>query len=453
MTSEALILNKILDTQDYSIISLNNLTEELFNTYKAEFLFIKNHYEQYRKVPDKIVFASRFPDFKFVEVKESDLYLISELLRDYNVGYIAEIANAFQNIYNKNADNTEKIDKAIADFKEAATNMIIGNALTSTNIITDTSRYDRYLERCNTPGEYMYSTGFPELDKLIGGIDRLNEYMVIIGRPGLGKSWILHAMIAACSRQGLRCGLYSGEMTTDLVAYRIDTLLGHMKNSSISRSDNYYKDTYYKYIADLPKRGLGDIIIFTPTDVAGGEVTVDTLKSFIEKEKIEILFVDQFSFMDDRKHAKEEREKIANISTDMKKLQVMSKIPVIAVSQQNRTKSEDSSKGTKFTQDTSQVYGSDKIGQDATTVLGIERSVDDSNGSTKYILTLNTIKARNGGDGKSLDYQIDLNEGRFTYIPKANDGYTSVEDAEALQNSFTEPVDEADVDNQQIFNS
>ena len=453
MTSEALVLNKILNTQDYSIISLNNLTVDYFNTYKAEFLFIKNHYEQYRKVPDKVVFASRFPDFTFMEVNESDLFLINELLRDYNVSCIAEIMNNFKKQFDNNSEQVDKLDKAIADFKESASNLQLGNALTSTNIITDTSRYDRYLERCNTPGDYMYSTGFPEIDRATGGIDRLNEYMVIIGRPGLGKSWILHAMIAACSRQGLRCGLYSGEMTTDLVAYRIDTLLGHMKNSSISRSDSYYKDTYYKYIADLPKRGLGDIIIFTPTDVAGGEVTVDTLRSFIEKNKIEILFVDQFSFMDDRKHAKDEREKIANISTDMKKLQVMAKIPIIAVSQQNRTKSEDNSKGTKFTQDTSQVYGSDKIGQDATTVIGIERSVDDKDGNTKYILTLNTIKARNGGDGKSIDYQIDLNEGRFTYIPKANDGFTSKEDAEALQNSFTEPISETDTDDQQIFTS
>lgn len=452
MTSEALILNKVLNTQDYSIITLNNLTADYFYTYKAEFFFIKNHYEQYRKVPDKVVFASRFPDFTFMEVNESDLFLVNELLRDYNVSCIAEIINTFKNQYDSNSDKVDKLDQAIAEFKEKASNLQLGTALRSTNIMADTSRYDRYLDRCNTPGNYMYSTGFPELDKLIGGIDRENENMVIMARTGQGKTWLLLAMVAACSKQGLNCGIYSGEMTTDKVAYRIDTLIGHMKNSSISRSDNYYKDTYYNYISDLPKRGYGAVRVFTPTDVAGEEVTVDTLRSFIEKEKLDILFIDQYSFLDDRKHAKNERERIANISTDIKKLQVLEKIPIISVTQQNRTTNVDE-KGNKGPQDTTQVYGSDKIGQDTTTLIGITRSTSDKDGATEYIMSFEIVKARDGGEGNKLDYKINLNEGRFTYMPKANDGYTSNEDAENLQNSFTEPINEVDSDNMQIFSA
>ena len=46
MVSQNLILNKVLNTRDLSIITLNNLTEKYFFNYKAEFLFIVNHYQK-----------------------------------------------------------------------------------------------------------------------------------------------------------------------------------------------------------------------------------------------------------------------------------------------------------------------------------------------------------------------------------------------------------------------
>ena len=50
MTSQLQVLNKILQTKDYSFILLNSLDERYFYNYKAEFKFIKKHYlEMYEK--------------------------------------------------------------------------------------------------------------------------------------------------------------------------------------------------------------------------------------------------------------------------------------------------------------------------------------------------------------------------------------------------------------------
>ena len=56
MTSQFQVLNKILQTKDYSFITLNNLTAEHFFNYKAEYEFIKTHYETYHIVPDRLTF-------------------------------------------------------------------------------------------------------------------------------------------------------------------------------------------------------------------------------------------------------------------------------------------------------------------------------------------------------------------------------------------------------------
>lgn len=433
MTSQYMILNKILNTKDISIITLNNLTEKHFTDYKAEFLYIMNHYNQYRIVPDKLTFASVFPDFKLIDVNEPDIFLVSELLKEYNTAYIAEAFNTVRDLY-----DAEEYDKMVKEVLNISDGLRVGSALESTDIIQDTSRFDRYVERCENAGKYFISTGLQHLDKYIGGIDLENENMVIIARTGRGKTWFLLLLAAAAYKQGLRVGIYSGEMTTDKVAYRIDTLLGHMNNRSISRDDKAYVEIYRKYIEKLPTLAVGTIKVVTPNDIAG-EPTVDMLKAFIEKDKLDILFVDQYSLLvDTTKGTRSENERIANISKAIKRLQVQKLIPIISVSQQNRTKIEEGSGASGLDIDTSQVYGSDRIGQDATILLGLDRVQNKDNGPMET-LNISIVKARDGGDGNKLSYRVNLNEGYFEYLPDSNND--SEADLEELQNSF-EPTEE-----------
>lgn len=433
MTSQYMILNKILNTKDISIITLNNLTEKHFTDYKAEFLYIMNHYNQYKIVPDKLTFASVFPDFKLIDVNEPDIFLVSELLKEYNTAYIAEAFNTVRDLY-----DAEDYDKMVKEVLSISDGLRVGSALESTDIIQDTSRFDRYVERCENAGKYFISTGLQELDKYIGGIDLENENMVIIARTGRGKTWFLLLLAAAAYKQGLRVGIYSGEMTTDKVAYRIDTLLGHMNNRAISRDDKTYVEIYRKYIEKLPTLAVGTIKVVTPNDIAG-EPTVDMLKAFIEKDKLDILFVDQYSLLvDTTKGTRSENERIANISKAIKRLQVQKLIPIISVSQQNRTKIEEGSGASGLDIDTSQVYGSDRIGQDATILLGLDRVQSKDNGPMET-LNISIVKARDGGDGNKLSYRVNLNEGYFEYLPDSNND--SEADLEELQNSF-EPTEE-----------
>jgi replicative DNA helicase len=278
--------------------------------------------------------------------------------------------------------------------------------------------------------KYFISTGFPELDKIITGIDRRNENRVIAARTGVGKSWLLLTIAAAASRQGLCVGIYSGEMSVDKVAYRIDTLLGQIDNRKISRGDLYYKYHYRNYLDSLKCSNYGAIKVLTPADIAG-PATVDALQAFIEKEHLDILFIDQYSLLEDTSRTKAAHEKVANISKAVKNLQVLKQIPIISVSQMNRTKNEDK------TQDTTQIALSDRIGQDATVILMLDKQEsEDPNQKGFYKVTLNLVKSRDGGDGRKLDYLWDFNTGVYRYISNSDDGVTSEEDFEELENSY-----------------
>ena len=425
MTSQFQVLNKILQNKDYSFITLNNLTVDYFFNYKAEYEFIKTHYDMYHVVPDRLTFLNSFPDFTIQDVNEPDNYLVEQLYNDYNQSYLARRFNGIKKLLE--ADDTAG---ATQYFLDSVNNLHIGSALQCTDIMSDTSRYDRYLDMIANQSKYFISTGFSELDKIITGIDRRNENMVIAARSGIGKTFFMLAIAAAVAKQGLCVGIYSGEMSVDKVAYRIDTLLGKIDNRKISRGDLYYKDHYKNYLDSLKCSGYGPVKVLTPNDIAG-PATVDALQAFIEKEHLDILFVDQYSLLEDTSRARAAHERVANISKAIKNLQVLKQIPIIAVSQMNRTKNEDKS------QDTSQIALSDRIGQDATVILMLDKQEsEDPNFKGYYKFTINIVKSRDGGDGRKLDYLWDFNTGDYKYISNGNDGVTSEEDFEELENSY-----------------
>ena len=432
MTSQFQVLNKILQTKDYSFITLNNLTADHFFNYKAEYEFIKTHYETYHTVPDRLTFLNSFPDFVIQDVNEPNNYLVEQLYNDYNQSYLASRFNMMRKLL-----EADDLQGATRYFLDSVENLHVGSALQCTDIMSDTSRYERYLDACTNQSQYFISTGFPELDKIITGIDRRNENMVIAARTGVGKSMMLCAVAAAASKQGLCVGIYSGEMSVDKVAYRIDTLLGKIDNRKISRGDLYYKDHYKNYLDSLKCANYGPIKVITPNDIAG-PATVDALQAFVEKEHLDILFIDQYSLLEDTSRARAEHEKVANISKAIKNLQVRKQIPIISVTQMNRTKNEDKS------QDTTQIALSDRIGQDATVILMLDKQdTEDPNYKGYYKFTVNIVKSRDGGDGRKLDYLWDFNTGIYRYISNDNDGVTSEEDIEELENSYSVVADYA----------
>jgi replicative DNA helicase len=410
MTSQFQIINKILQTKDYSLISMNNLTEDHFFQYRAEFNFIKNHYDNYRVVPDRLTFLNTFTDFDVTDVNEPDAYLLEQLIKDYNTSYMATGFNKIKKLI-----ESGHIDEAANYFSTMPEGLQQGATMTCTSLFKDTSRYDRYMDRLQNKNNYYLSTGFPELDRMIGGIDLQNENMVIAARTGVGKSWTLIKMAVEAAKQGKNVGMYSGEMAVDKVGYRVDTLLGHINNQAITRGNDLDPSVpikYKQYLDNLQYNMAGDFKVLTPQDIAG-PATVAALRTFIEKHNLDILFVDQFSLLEDTSKAKTTHEKVANISKEIKNLQVLTGIPIISVSQMNRTKEEDGE------QDTTQIGLSDRIGQDATCVIMLSRKLtylDDAKTQIKDDqLILNVVKSRDGGNGK-LVYKADFNNGIFIYL-------------------------------------
>lgn len=402
-------LNKLLETKDSSALQLNNITDEFFDEYKDEYNFVVDHLKEYGNIPDKISFLDKFPDFDIIEVHESFDYLIDKLYDDRNTKKLASI---FNDIRTKLMSGD--VDGAMELYTTSTDAVIKAKHVEAIDITKDTSRYESYLERAEDFSKFFVKTGFTELDEIIGGWDKQEELATIVARSNQGKSWVLMKCAVAALNQGLNVGIYSGEMSERKVGYRVDTLISHIPNAAMVRGDRSIQNEYKKYLDDLPNRFDGCMKILTP-NMIDGPAGVSALRAFIEKENLDILFIDQHSLLEDDRHAKNPVEKASNISKDLKNLQVLLKIPIISVSQQNRASTEDGV-------DLTHIAQSDRIGQDSTIVLFFEQK--------DGIMEMHLVKSRDSVNGKTLSYAVDLNRGNFTYIPEednALDGEGAVE--------------------------
>ena len=378
---------------------------------------------KYGNVPDINTFASEFPHFDFIQVNESPSYLIDKLYEDRNARKLSTLFNKIRQEFNDG-----DIDKAMNTYLSSMNDIAKAKHIESIDLLRDTSRYDAFIDRADDWKKFFVKTGFPELDEIIGGWDRQEELATIVARSNMGKSWILLKCACAAAEQGLNVGIYSGEMSERKVGYRVDTLIGHISNTALTKGNIEVQNEYKQYLDSLPNKFTGTMKVLTP-NMIGGPAGVTALRAFIEKDNLDILFVDQHSLLEDDRKAKNPVEKASNISKDLKNLQVLKQIPIISVSQQNRASTEN---GVGL----EHIAQSDRIAQDSTIVLFFEQK--------EGIITMHLVKSRDSANMKDLSYAVDLNRGIFTYIPTEND---ALENGDQIQNL----LDEYEVTEEDIF--
>ena len=369
---------------------------------------------KYGNIPDINTFAAEFPHFDFIQVNESSSYLIDKLYEDRNARKLSTLFNKIRQEFNEG-----DIDKAMNTYLSSMNDIAKAKHIDSIDLLRDTSRYDAFIDRADDWKKFFVKTGFPELDEIIGGWDRQEELATIVARSNMGKSWILLKCACAAAEQGLNVGIYSGEMSERKVGYRIDTLIGHISNTALTKGNIEVQNEYKQYLDSLPDKFTGTMKVLTP-NMIGGPAGVTALRAFIEKDNLDILFVDQHSLLEDDRKAKNPVEKASNISKDLKNLQVLKQIPIISVSQQNRTSTEN---GVGL----EHIAQSDRIAQDSTIVLFFEQK--------EGIITMHLVKSRDSANMKDLSYAVDLNHGIFTYIPTEND---ALENGDQIQNLLDE---------------
>ena len=397
---ELQIINRVLQTKDMSIIEDNQLDADYFPEYQEEFEYIINHYNEYKNVPDKNTFLSQFQDFDFIEVSESEEYLINTIKEEYlyckSVPVVKQIAKLLK------TDANLAVEYMINSMKDLQPNYDLGGV----DIIQQANkRLEAYIDRRDNQDNWFFTTGFPELDDITHGIQRGEELVLIFARTNQGKSWVLEKMCTHIWEIGFNVGYISPEMGELSVGYRFDTLHKNFSNRDLMWGNDSLDEEAYKHYIEELKQKNNRFIVATPSDF-GNKLTVTKIKKFIEKYKLDAIAIDGATYLEDERYKRGETEaqKLTHIGEDLMNLSRDIKIPILIVAQANRSGAID--KDSEDTPEVETVRGGDGLSINASMVISLKQGPDS-------VITLQVKKQRNGRVGDKISYQWNPDIGEF----------------------------------------
>lgn len=424
------IINKVLQTQDISLLEENQITRDYFPEYEEEIDFILKHYNDYGNIPDKATFIAQFPDFEFIEVQESDRYLIDTIREEYlyykSVPVVQQVAKLMK------TDSNAAVEYMIQSMKDLQPNY----SITGVDIIQGAlNRYEQFTQVKEHQNEWFFTTGFEELDDLIHGIQRGEELFVLFARTNQGKSWVLEKICTHVWQLGFNVGYVSPEMSANSIGYRFDTLYNQFSNKGLMWG-NEDADKYKDYIEKL-KDNNHKFIVSTPMDF-NRQITVSKLKQWVKKYKLDMIAIDGITYMSDERYKRGDNKttSLTNISEDLMELSIELKIPVLVVVQANRNgvSTEDSNDVPEL----ESIRDSDGIAHNASKVLSIKQTKEGT-------LTMQVKKQRFGAVGGKLIYQWDIDTGEFVNIPSYDDAQPKEVTEKKVRKARAQFVDKEDV--------
>ena len=281
---------------------------------------VKKYYEDYGQLPTYEYMQEKLelpePDAPWIvyenELKEDKFVLQSmPALEKFNIRY------------------QEDPRTAIIELRDRLSKIAEPNATTrGISLTKDLSRFERF----KSPESARYEFGLEPVDKVTGGIAKKGDYVLISARTNVGKSWVTHAIAKNMAVAGLRVGLYSGEMSSDEVGARFDSLLTHISNFGLQRNYIQPDEAHFEALAAVK----GEFIVKTQKEFKRNARPSD-LRAWIKEDRLDILFIDQLDNMDaDGFTRVERRVEREMLSSQLKSIVEQMDISIIAVSQINR---------------------------------------------------------------------------------------------------------------------
>lgn len=254
-------------------------------------------------------------------------------------------------------------------------------------------------------GNPARTTGFRRLDDLLGGGLSPGSLYVIAARPGIGKSALAMHLVLTFAMRALHACVVSLEMPAAECAGRLLTAISGQRRA-------YRKDSYSDAGRDALREASERLASWPISFKEDAASTIDAVSAYLAGERlrkdVELLVVDYLQLLTDPPNASSRVQEVSAISRKLKVLAMEARLPVVALSQLNRSL-ETRANPTPVLSD---LRESGSIEQDADVVLMLS-PVDAGDG--REGVSVHVAKNRNGPLGR-LTLTFDKPFGRFAEL-------------------------------------
>ncbi len=257
---------------------------------------------------------------------------------------------------------------------------------------------DEITEKMKIGGRTGISTGYADLDDLLGGLQKQN-LIIVAGRPGMGKtSLALNFAYNAASKEDKCVAIFSLEMSKEDLFKRLLALTSNISFDKIRDGRLSESEAQLVFSASIK---LSSYKIFIDDS---GSITLSELKEkakrITKNEGCDLIIIDYLQLMTTGGRIDNKSQEVALISSGLKSLAKELNIPVIAISQLNRAPEGRGKYGRPRLAD---LRESGAIEQDADVVMFVYRPyryIPDE--SLKDFAEIIIAKHRNGPEGSVL---------------------------------------------------
>lgn len=410
--AEAGIIGCVIMDNDSMYKIYNKLKPEMFSTDfgKEAFYEMLAMYDNGESI-NVISLSQRLENCRFDSktIGEEIKYCVmstptSALIRSYNNSIISDyksrrVKELFGRVSLLPSDIDNTISEVITRLEELQENK---NEKSKTlRQIVDECKGNYFNEKV---GENLVKTGFYKLDDCLGGLEG-GDITVIGARPGVGKSAIVTQMIGQMANKGYRVGYFNLEMNESQVYERFVSRMAELSLTRVRRAKKFLggeKEAFDK--ANEEMSGY-DVTIST------GSKSISEIRAISRHQRFQVIVIDYLQLIKaDRRYANRASE-VGDISKAVKALAMELDVPIILLSQLNRTSEHTDTREPSM----SELRESGDIEQDASNII-LMWNVSEKNKSYKGLKVEKQRQGENMKEGlKFIGEKMQFQERRETF--------------------------------------
>ncbi len=391
------LVTELLRTDNFYKTSHQYIFDTIVNLYNksnaVDLVILKDELKK-QSLLEKVGGAEYLLELEESVPLASNVEYYAKIVREKTIkrDLITATAKIQQEAYNDSLESDELLDIAEKEIFDITQRKFSSPTTKLFNILHDT--FDHISNLHDREGRLTgVSTGYYDLDDITSGLQN-SELIVIAARPSMGKSsLVLNIAEHAGTKEKKPTLIFSMEMSAQQVAQNI--LCSTAKIDAHLLRTGKLDDNQFSNLS-LAMGDLSESEIFIDDTPGLGLLELRAKARRLKlQHNIQMIIVDYLQLMEGRK-AENRQQEISGISRGLKALARELEVPVIAVSQLNR--SVETRDG--HTPRMSDLRESGSIEQDADVIILLHR--EDYYDPTKRPgeVDLNIVKQRNGPTGK-----------------------------------------------------